>query len=351
MSPQDLENVPGPTITVAVTGSPLPPGQIETKRFPVVGERQPSAELSDPSQWSLEIVGLVDRPFALGLEAFLERANFTLVSDIHCVTSWSRLAMKWMGLPLQSLLEDAGVRGEAAFISFESYSERDHHTSLPIELASEASWLVHSADGEPLSVEHGGPVRVFTGGRYFYKSVKWLRRIVVLAEDRPGWWEANSNYHNNADPLPGDERFTTGSIQPHQLHRFLTASSYEKYRGRVMVGLDLRSWAPETRDLKQLYLKNCNLAGVDLAGADLREANLSLSDLRGANLRGADLSGSDLEGANFAGADLREADLSGTALSATRFQDEDRGADVMSARFDGSWGLTESQEDYLASRT
>ena len=329
----------------------LPPGQIETKRFPVVGERAPSIELSDPTRWSLQIAGLVERPFEIGLDAFLARATAGLVSDIHCVTSWSRLAMNWTGLPLRVLLDEAGVRAGAAFISFESYSVRDHHTSLPFDVASESSWLVHAADGVPLSVDHGGPVRVFTQGRYFYKSLKWVKRVVVLAEDRPGWWETDSNYHNNADPVPGDERFTTGSIRPEQLDRFLNASSYEKYRGRVMVGLDLRSWAPQTRDLRQLYLKNCNLAGIDLAGVDMRESNLSLSDLRGANLRGVDLSGSDLEGANFAGADLRDADLSGTALSATRFQEEDRGARLSGVRFDGSWGLTESQEDYLASST
>ncbi|MDP9494107.1 MAG: molybdopterin-dependent oxidoreductase [Actinomycetota bacterium] len=331
--------------------SPLPPGQIETRRFPVVGERVPSTHLIDPSQWSLEIAGLVERPFAIGLEAFLDRANVGLVADIHCVTSWSRLAMNWTGLPLRVLLEEAGLEPGAAFVSFESYSERDHHTSLSLEVALASSWLIHSADGQPLSVDHGGPVRVFTEGRYFYKSLKWVKRVVVLEEDRPGWWETDSNYHNNADPLPGDERFTTGSIRPEQLDRFLNAMTYEKYRGRVMVGLDLRSWSPQTRDLQRLYLKNCNLSGIDLAGADMRESNLSLSDLRGAKLRGADLSGSDLEGTNFAGADLRDADLSGTALSATRFQEQDRGADLTGARFDGSWGLTESQEDYLASST
>jgi DMSO/TMAO reductase YedYZ molybdopterin-dependent catalytic subunit len=329
----------------------LPPGQIETKRFPVVGERQPSADLRDPSTWSLEISGLVERPFELGLAAFLERANVSLVSDIHCVTSWSRLGMNWTGLPLRVLLEEAGLGSDAAFVSFESYSERDHHTSIPLEVAMSSGWLVHAADGEPLSIENGGPVRVFTEGRYFYKSLKWVKRVVVLEADRPGWWETDSNYHNNADPLPGDERFTTGSIRPDQLERFLNAPSYEKYRARVMVGLDLRSWSPQTRDLQRLYLKNCNLAGVDLAGADLRESNLSLSDLRGAGLRGANLAGSDLEGANFAGADLRDADLSETALSATRFQEDELGADVTGARFDGSWGLTESQEDYLSSST
>ena len=331
--------------------SPLPPGQIETRRFPVVGERTPSTELSDPTRWALEITGLVERPFEIGLHAFLDRANVGLTSDIHCVTSWSRLAMDWIGLPVRDLLYEAGLSDGAAFVSFESYSERAHHTSLPLDVVVESSWLMHTADGHPLDVDHGGPVRVFTEGRYFYKSVKWVKRIVVLAQDRPGWWETDSNYHNNADPIPGNERFTTGSIRPEQLERFLSAGSYEKYRGRVMVGLDLRSWSPVTRDLRRLYLKNCDLSGADLSGADLRESNLSLSDLRRVNLRGADLSGSDLEGANFAGADLRDADLSGTALSATRFEEAGLGAVVTGARFDGSWGLTESQEEYLDGRT
>ena len=69
--------------------APLPPGQIETKRFPVVGERQPSADLSNPTRWSLEVTGLVERPIEIGLDGFLERAKLNLVSDIHCVTALS----------------------------------------------------------------------------------------------------------------------------------------------------------------------------------------------------------------------------------------------------------------------
>ena len=80
--------------------------------------------------------------------------------------------MTWTGLPLMALLDEAGLETGAAFVSFESYSERDHHTSLPLDVAAASSWLVHAADGQPLSVDHGGPVRVFTEGRYFYKSLE-----------------------------------------------------------------------------------------------------------------------------------------------------------------------------------
>jgi len=87
-------------------------------------------------------------------------------------------------------------------------------------------------------------VRVVTPGKYSYKSIKWLRSITVLAEDRLGWWETNWSYHNNADPMAGDQRFITGSLRPEQLARFLEASSYDKYRGRVMIGLDLTGCDP-----------------------------------------------------------------------------------------------------------
>lgn len=325
----------------------LPPGQIETGRFPVVGEREPSPELSDPAAWWMEITGLVERPIRLGLESFLGMADRSFDSDIHCVTGWSRFGVTWTGLPLAALLDQAGVDPAARYVSFVAFSGRGHHTSLPLEVAHAASWLVHSFQGEPLTVEHGGPVRVVTPGRYFYKSLKWLQRVELLGEDRLGWWEEHSGYHNNADPWTGTERFTTGSLRPGQLSRFLEAADYAKYRGRVMLGLDLRGWRPRTRDLRRLHLKNCDLRRIDLTGADLRESNLSLSDLRGARLQGADLSGSDLEGANFAGADLTGADLSNTALTATRFRDQSGGADLTGARFEGCRGLVEEQEEYV----
>ncbi len=328
----------------------LPPGQIETQRFPIVGERTPSTELADPGSWRLDLTGSVHSPITLDLDAFLARAVQELVFDIHCVTSWTRFGSTWTGLPLAILLDEAGLLEQARFVSFEAYSERGHHTSLPLDVARDDSWLVHSFDGKPLEIGHGGPVRVVTPSRYFYKSLKWVRRIVVLEEDRLGWWEDGSYYHNNADPWAGDERFTTGSIRPDQLDRFVHARSYDKYRSRVMMGLDLRGWVPASMDLRRLYLKNCDIRGVDLAGADLRESNLSLSDLRGADLRGADLSGSDLEGVNFSGADLSGSDLSETALSATRFVDETGGAILDGARFDGSYGLVEAQEEYVGSR-
>ena len=329
----------------------LPPGQIETRRFPVVGERAPSPELAaSPDSWRLAVRGEVDNPLDLDLPSFLALPQKAVRFDIHCVTSWTRFDTGFTGVPLSEILDAAGVTPSARFVSFTAYSDRDHHTSLPLDVALEHSWLVHEVDGEALETGHGGPVRVVTAGRYFYKSIKWIKQIDVLAEDRPGWWEEDSSYHNNADPTTGSERFTSGSVRPEQLERFLAADTYDKYRGRVMLGLDLRAWMPASTNLARLYLKNCDLRGVDLSGSDLRGCNLSLSDLRGANLAGSDLSGSDVEGANFAGADLTEANFSDSALSATRFVDGGEAARVRGMQISGTWGLVEEQQEFLASQ-
>jgi DMSO/TMAO reductase YedYZ molybdopterin-dependent catalytic subunit len=317
----------------------LPPGQIETRRFPVVGERAPSSEVE---KWALTIGGLVHDPRTLKLAEFMALEHREITFDIHCVTSWTRFDCTFSGVPLAELIDPMP---DARFVSFGAFSSRDHHTSLPVDYALAHSWLVHSFEGEPLTPDHGGPVRVVTPGKYFYKSVKWLRSIELLAEDRLGWWEENSSYHNNADPYAGDERFTTGSLRPDQIERFKSAVNLDKYRGRVMIGLDLHDWTPATKDLRRLFLKNCDLGQVSFPGVDMRGCNLSLSKLTGADLKGANMSGSDLEGAEFTGADLRGADLSETALSAARFD----GAAVTGARFDGAWGLLEDQVAYLDS--
>jgi len=336
----------------------LPPGQITTRKFPVVGEKSPPPEALDLESWRLEVGGLVEESLELGFDDFrtLPREDFDV--DIHCVTSWSRLGSRFSGVRFATLMGRARPLPEARFARFIAYSERGHDTSLPLELALRDTWLVDRFEGEPLTPEHGGPLRTVTPSRYFYKSLKWVRRIELLAVDRLGYWERESAYHNNADPWPGNERFTTGSLAPEKLERFRNARSYAPYRGpsKVIVGVDLRDWQPEPRELGALELKNCDLRSAKLAGCDLRGANLSLSDLRGADLSGADLRGADLEGANFSGADLRGADLSGSALSAARFFEETDTGQPNAARVEGmKWrdttGLVESQEAFLREHT
>lgn len=310
--------------------------------------------------WRLELDGLIEPPCALTWADFQALPQRELVTDIHCVTGWTQRAMRFTGLPLADLLASRGARPlpEARFVRFVAYSPRAHDTSIPVELALADTWLVSAFEGEPLTPGHGGPLRTITPSRYFYKGVKWVHRIEFLAEDRLGYWESESKYHNNADPWPGDERYTTGSHTPEEIEHFRNAASYVPYRGpsKTLMGIDLRDWSPATRDLGNIFLKDCDLRGAHLAGADLRGANLTRCRLEGATLAGADLRGADVEGAAFFGADLTGADLTGALLSAARFYVRDEYGKITPAKIEGlRWSedaeLLEDQERFLRGET
>jgi DMSO/TMAO reductase YedYZ molybdopterin-dependent catalytic subunit len=341
------------------TGDRVPPGQALTRKYPVVGEKSPAPEALDPDRWRLAVEGLIDPAFEITFEELLSLPQRDLVADIHCVTGWTQFDMRFTGLPLAGLIEAHGARvlPVANFVRFTAYSERAHDTSLPVERALLDTWLVHSFDGRPLTPEHGAPLRTVTPSRYFYKSLKWVHRIEFLAEDRLGYWERESSYHNNADPWPGNERYATGSHTAKEIESFRNATSYVPYRGprKLLLSVDLRGWSPATRDLGNLYLKDCDLRDARLDGVDLRGANLTRCDLRGASLRGADLRGADLEGANFAEADLTGADLREAALSAAKFFARDEAGGIKAAKIDGlRWDpaaeLLEDQERFLRGR-
>ena len=181
-----------------------------------------------------------------------------------------------------------------------------------------------------------------------------MHRIELLRDDQLGFWERESGYHNNADPwAEQEERYVHGDLSVPMLERFKQARRLDKYRGRVILHVDLRGWSPLDRDLRDLQLKNCDLRGADLSQVDLRGANLTRCDLRRADLRRADLRHADLEGANLAGADLRGADLSGALVTATRFFAALDGgtaqepAQVEGLRWEGLDGLLEDAEVFL----
>ncbi|MEZ5263807.1 MAG: molybdopterin-dependent oxidoreductase [Acidimicrobiales bacterium] len=323
----------------------LPPGQSPTRKLPVVGEREPGEHAPPETAWRLVVDGLVARPLDLPLADVVAAGTKRRHADIHCVTGWTRLDTTWSGLPLAELLDAAGPLPEARYARFESCSTRRHDTSLDLAQAMADTWVVHGFDGAPLERRHGGPLRSLTPGRYFYKSCKWLARIELLAEDRPGYWERTSAYHPIGDPWSGRQRFSTGSLPPEDLQRLRAATDLSGWRRRTVVGVELRGWDPADRTLAGIGLKGCDLREAQLAGCDLRGVNLSLSDLRGAVLRDADLRDADLEGADLRGCDLRGADLRAALGTATRLRDAATRLD--GARVTGLSGLLEDEQAWL----
>ena len=326
------------------------PGQVETRKFPVTGERAPTPEGLDPAVWRLEVAGCVVRPLTLAFGDVLALPQEAGEVDLHCVTGWSRRRARFCGTRLRHLLEEAGVLPEARFVRFEAYSARGHDTTLPLDVVRADTWLVHTLEGRPLEVEHGGPLRTLTPSRYLYKSLKWVHRIELLAEDRRGFWERDQGYHNEADPWR-EQRYVAGDLETGELESLRRGLRLGPFRGRLVLGADLAGWEPVDRDLRDLVLKNTDLSGARLAGVDLRGANLCMSNLAGADLSGADLRDVDLEGVRLAGADLSRADLRGASMIALQIHVPGRpetAASVTGMRWSAPGdGLLEETEAFL----
>ncbi len=181
----------------------LPPGQHLVKNWPVL-DLGLTPNVS-PTTWKLDITGLVDRMLVWNWADFRAQPQEQRVTDIHCVTTWSRYDNLWEGVSTRHLHGVAGVKSEARHVVL--HSEDGYTTNLTLDdFLSPDALLVHSWAGKPLEPEHGGPVRLVVPHLYFWKSAKWLRRIEFVAEDRPGFWEVRG-YHNRGNPW-AEERYS-----------------------------------------------------------------------------------------------------------------------------------------------
>ena len=181
----------------------LPPGQHLTQDWPVLDlGMHPDIPAS---HWRLEVFGAVEKPMLWDWAGFQALPQTRAVSDIHCVTTWSRYDNAWQGLATRDLLMACQPREDARFVVLHSYD--GYTTNLALEdFAAEDALLAHRWSGEPVDFDHGGPVRLVVPHLYFWKSAKWLQAIEFLTEDKPGYWEVRG-YHNRGDPWK-EERYS-----------------------------------------------------------------------------------------------------------------------------------------------
>jgi len=173
----------------------LPPGQYLTEKWPVLhAGTVPSIDLAT---WALEISGEVERPLSLTWEQLLELPTREVTVDIHCVTRWSRFDTTFKGVHWSELAKLVAPKPSARFVV--AHAEQGFTSNVPLTaIEDEEALVAYEADGEPLTAEHGWPVRLVVPSRYFWKSAKWLRGLELLDQDEPGFWE-RYGYHNDAD--------------------------------------------------------------------------------------------------------------------------------------------------------
>ncbi len=175
--------------------SRLPPGQYLTEKWPVLHAGSvPSVDLAT---WDLRVFGDVESPITLDWEEFQRLPSIEPTSDIHCVTRWSRFDTSFRGVHWRELANLVRPRPSARYVV--AHAEAGFTANVPLAaLEEEGSLLAYEADGEPLTPEHGWPLRLVVPSRYFWKSAKWLRALELRPDDEPGFWE-RYGYHNDAD--------------------------------------------------------------------------------------------------------------------------------------------------------
>lgn len=190
----------------------LPPGQVETKKWPVLHyQHVPKVDLAT---WRLEVTGNVEHPLSITWEELLAMPQRDVLCDMHCVTHWTRYDNIFRGVPVQEILRRAGARAgsEGAMI----HGAEGYTTNLPMTDLDRVENLVATHwNGEPLTEEHGGPVRLLVPHLYLWKSAKWVTGVEVLEFDEPGFWEVNG-YHMRGEPWR-EERY--GRPDPARMRR------------------------------------------------------------------------------------------------------------------------------------
>ncbi len=187
---------------MGIEGMRVPPGQRVVRDWPVLHAGE--VPRIDLSRWRLRLFGLVEQPTTLTWEQFQELPRVEVMSDIHCVTRWSRLDNRWEGVAFSELARLVRPLPQARYVMV--HAEQGFTTNLAVEdLLREGVLLADRHDGKPLSAEHGWPLRLVVPHLYFWKSAKWVNGLEWMDENRPGFWE-QLGYHMRGDPWK-EERY------------------------------------------------------------------------------------------------------------------------------------------------
>jgi DMSO/TMAO reductase YedYZ molybdopterin-dependent catalytic subunit len=181
----------------------VPPGQRLVKGWPVL--HYGPVPKFDEASWSFEVSGLVEAPFTLSYAELKALGPRKVQADMHCVTGWSTLDNEWEGVPFRTIVERAQPKPEAKWVI--THCEYGYTSDLSLEAMTDDDVLLAWAhNGEPLTPDHGFPLRLVVPKRYAWKSAKWLRGLEFSDTNKRGFWEERG-YHIHADPW-GEERYS-----------------------------------------------------------------------------------------------------------------------------------------------
>lgn len=199
----------GDTFTYAAQRALLP-GQSLVKEythaditsFPATGTVDPGVKEKSPlgeeyrrlrsgafADWRLAVEGRVAAPRTFSLADLQRLASRSQITRHTCEEGWTAIG-EWTGVPLRVVLDAAGVLPTARFAVFHSYDDWVDSIDM-VDALHPQTILAYGMNGRDLPVQHGAPVRLRVERQMGYKSMKYLRRIVVTDEFDDGGQRGN----------------------------------------------------------------------------------------------------------------------------------------------------------------
>ncbi|WP_028645298.1 molybdopterin-dependent oxidoreductase [Nocardioides sp. URHA0020] len=143
----------------------------------------------DATSYALKVSGLVERPTTYALADLEALPQLSFTDTFQCVTGWHVPDVPWTGVRLSDLLDRAAPTDAAVGVRMRSF-DGVYSVNMTLDQARADDVVVALAMyGKPVTHDHGGPVRIYSGSMYGYKSTKWLSEIEVTATNDPGYWE------------------------------------------------------------------------------------------------------------------------------------------------------------------
>lgn len=237
----------------------------------------------DPAAYRLKITGLVDRPTSLSLDDLRRMKSTDLVAGFEC--SGNRRPLqglasngRWTGVPLRSVLEQAGVKAQARELVFfgadhgeeevefrtqKHKVDQQYGRSLPRDIAlSPEPFLAFALNGEPLTRHQGSPLRLLVPGWYGAPNVKWLTQVHAQEEQYLGKYQARWYRTLRGEMIDGEMKWKEAAITRMQLKSFIARVTKDGSRHKVLgvvlhdgtpirsveVKVDDGPWQPATMD-------------------------------------------------------------------------------------------------------
>ncbi len=181
----------------------------------------------DTTPWTLEIVGLVDKPLRLDLDDLIRKNSLEeRVYRFRCVEAWA-MTVPWTGFSLADLLKQAQPKSSAKYVRFLSVSRPSqmpnidvlkhytwpYHEALRLDEAlNELSFVVTGVFGHPLTKQMGAPLRIILPWKYGYKGPKAVTRIELTDKQPPTFWNtaepSEYGFYSNVNPKKPHPRWS-----------------------------------------------------------------------------------------------------------------------------------------------